>query len=181
MKHDYVIEGNTVCLRPLTENDIPLLARWLFDPDILHWLQLSEDPPELRTLEAVRERHEQMQADPFSLTWRIDNRDGLPIGQIDLVDIRRIQGRAEMHLAIGEKKFWGGGYGTDAIKQMTGFAFREIGLRRIFATPDADNARVIRVFEKCGFAREGLLRKHRLRYGVPLDMVVMGLLRDDQV
>jgi len=69
MKHDYVIEGNTVCLRPLTENDIPLLARWLFDPDILHWLQLSEDPPELRTLEAVRERHEQMQADPFSLIW----------------------------------------------------------------------------------------------------------------
>jgi RimJ/RimL family protein N-acetyltransferase len=180
MKHDYVIEGNTVCLRPLTENDIPLLARWLFDPEILHWLQLSEDPPQLRTLEAVRERYEQMQADPFTLIWRIDTREGLPVGQIELVDIRRLQGRAEMHLVVGEKTIWGGGYGTDAIRQMTGFAFRQLGLRRIFATPDADNARVLRVFEKCGFVREGLLRKHRLRYGVPTDMVVMGLLREDQ-
>jgi RimJ/RimL family protein N-acetyltransferase len=179
MKHDYVIEGSAVRLCPLTENDVPLLARWLFDPDILHWLQLSEDPPQLRTLEAVQERHEQMQADPFSLTWRIDSRAGQPIGQIELVDIRRLQGRAEMHLLIGEKTTWGGGHGTDAIRQVSGFAFRQLSLRRIFATPDADNARVLRVFEKCGFVREGLLRQHRLRHGIPTDMYVMCLLRDD--
>jgi RimJ/RimL family protein N-acetyltransferase len=64
--------------------------------------------------------------------------------------------------------------------QMTGFAFRQLGLRRIFATPDADNGRVLRVFEKCGFVREGLLRQHRLRHGVPTDMVMMGLLREDR-
>ncbi|HEX6383206.1 MAG TPA: hypothetical protein VF177_00915 [Anaerolineae bacterium] len=52
-----ILEGQQVLLRPLSEEDIPLLARWLFDPEVLHWLQLSEDPPELRTIEAVRERY----------------------------------------------------------------------------------------------------------------------------
>lgn len=179
MRHDFVIEGRNVCLRPLTDADVPLLARWLLDPDIIHWLQLSEDPPALRTLDAVRERYEQMQADPLSFLWRIDRRDGTPIGQIELVDLRRLQGRAEMHLCIGEKTTWGGGYGTDAIQCAVKLAFTELRLRRVFATPDADNARVIRVFEKCGFQREGVLRKHRVRYGQPLDMVVMGCVKDD--
>ncbi len=44
---------------------------------------------------------------------------------------------------------------------------------------DEDNAPVIRCLEKCGFVREGLLRRHRLRYGEPVDMVVMGLLGEE--
>jgi hypothetical protein len=55
---DRALEGGEVRLRPLLENDVSLLAKWLFDPDVLHWLQLSEDPPQLRTEEAVRERYE---------------------------------------------------------------------------------------------------------------------------
>ena len=44
---------------------------------------------------------------------------------------------------------------------------------------DADNARGIRCYERCGFRHEGLLRAHRLRYGKPLDMVTMGILREE--
>jgi hypothetical protein len=44
---------------------------------------------------------------------------------------------------------------------------------------DADNARGIRCYEKCGFVREAVLRGHRLRYGRPLDMIAMGVLRED--
>jgi RimJ/RimL family protein N-acetyltransferase len=176
---DLTLEGNEGLLRPLAEEDIPLLTRWLFDPDVLHWLQLSEDPPELRTEEAVRERFERMQADPFTETWRIDTAEGRPIGQIELVDIHPIQRRAEMHLFIGEKDSWGRGYGTRAVRRLLGHAFDDLVLRRVFAMADADNARVIRCFERCGFAREGLLRQHRLRHGQPVDMVVMGVLDEE--
>src|SRR5215217_474396 len=134
------------------ENDVPLLAKWLFDPYILHWLQLSEDPPQLRTEEAVRERYERMQADPFTETWRID---------------------------IGEKDVWGRGYGARAVRRLLEHAFEDLGLRRVFAMADEDNTRVIRCLESCGFAREGLLRSHRLRHGLPTDMVVMGVLDEE--
>ena len=148
----------------------------MFDPDVLHWLHLSEDPTELRTEEAVRERFERMQADPFTETWRIDSAEGKPVGQIELVDIHPLQRRAEMHLLVGEKNVWGRGYGSRAVRRLLGHAFEDLNLRRVFAMADEDNARVIRLFESCGFSREGLLRRHRLRYGQPTDMVVMGVL-----
>jgi RimJ/RimL family protein N-acetyltransferase len=176
---DPVLVGDGVCLRPLAEEDVPLLARWLFDSDVLHWLQLSEDPPELRTEEAVRERYERMQADPFTETWRVDTVEGIPVGQIELVDIHPLQRRAEMHLLVGEKDIWGRGYGTRAVRLLLGHAFDDLGLHRVFAMADEDNVRVIRLFERCGFAREGLLRRHRRRHGRSVDMVMMGILEDE--
>jgi RimJ/RimL family protein N-acetyltransferase len=137
-------------------------------------------PPHLRTMEAIRERFEIMRDDPFTEVWRIDA-DGSPIGQIELVGIHELQRRAEVHLSIGEKDVWGRGHGTRAVRLVLQHALEDLRLRRVFAMADADNARVIRLFEKCGFAREGLLREHRLRHGRPVDMVVMGLLGREYV
>lgn len=173
------MNSHKTTLRPLTEADVPLLARWFFDPEVVHWLQLSEDPPQLRSLEAVRERFVRMRDDPSVRVWRIDTADGKPIGQIELVNIHRLQKRAEMHVCIGEKNFQNGGYGTDAIRQFLRLAFDELNLRRIYATPDEDNVRAIKCFEKCGFKKEGILRAHRLRYGKPINMMMMGVLREE--
>ena len=58
-------------------------------------------------------------------------------------------------------------------------AFEELGLRRITLITDVDNERGIHAYEKVGFRREGILRSHRLRYGQPLDMLTMAVLRDE--
>jgi len=173
------LDGGGVLLRPLVEEDIPLLTRWLFDPDVLHWLHLSEDPAELRTEEAVRERFKRMQADPLTETWRIDTVEGRPVGQIELVGIHPLQRRSEVHLCVGEKDTWGRGYGTRDVRRLLGHAFEDLRLRRVSTMADADNTRVIRLFERCGFEREGLLRRHRLRHGQPVDMVIVGILDED--
>jgi RimJ/RimL family protein N-acetyltransferase len=52
-------------------------------------------------------------------------------------------------------------------------------LRRVDLLTDADNERGLRCYEKCGFVREGLLRKRRLRFGQPVDMIVMSVLREE--
>jgi RimJ/RimL family protein N-acetyltransferase len=181
MVHGDVLTGEKVVLRPLTDADVPLLARWLFDPEVNQWLQLSEDPPSLRTVEAMRERYERMRDDWGTKVWRIDLAESdQPIGQIELVDIHPLQRRAEMHLAIGETDSRSGGYGTAAVRQLLHHAFTDLGLRRVYAMTDEDNGRAIRCFEKCGFVREGILRAHRLRHGRPINMVILGALAEER-
>jgi RimJ/RimL family protein N-acetyltransferase len=75
-----------------------------------------------------------MQADPFTSTWRIDTKDGRPIGQIELVNIHPLQRRAEMHLCIGEKDIRGRGYGTQAIRLLLQYVFDNLYLRRVYLT-----------------------------------------------
>lgn len=163
-------------LAPLGGADVPLLASWLLDPRVKRWLQLSEDPPQYCTEEAVRQRFERMKADASNELWRIDTPDGRPIGQIELTAIHTLQKRAEIHLCIGEADARGKGYGSEAVRWLVRRAFNDLKLRRVWTFIDADNAPSLRCFEKAGFQREGLLRQHRTRYGEPIDMIVMGAL-----
>ena len=130
------------------------------------------------TLESERERFEKASDDPALVVWVIETLDGRPIGNVGLQGIDRHHGRAELGISIGEKECWGHGCGTDAVRQVLRYAFQELGLRRVDLITDEDNQRGIRCYEKCGFVREGLLRDHRLRHGQPLNMFVMGVLRE---
>ena len=174
-----VLQGQAVRLRPLEETDVPLLTRWYGNPDIRHWLHLSEDSDDMLTEDAHRERYERLRADPARALWRIDTLDGQPIGSLTLFDINRVHGRAELGVMIGEKDRWARGYGTDAIRLALRYAFDHLGLRKVYLITDEDNERGIRCYEKCGFVREGLLRAHRLRRARPVNMLTMGALRED--
>ena len=164
-------------LRPVEEPDLPLFVRWLNDPEVRHWLSMA-DGPEL-TLESEREWYEEMRGDPACVVWCIETEDGQPVGNLGLHGIEETHGRATLGIAIGEKDFWGRGYGTEAIRRVLRYAFTELGLRRVVLEADEDNVRGIRCYEKCGFVREGLLRGHRLRLGEPVNCVVMAVLRDE--
>ena len=180
LKHEVVLEGERLRLRPMTDGDVPLLVQWFADPDVLHWLHLSEDPPELiGSMQAHKERWERMRDDPMHLSWCIETSEGRPIGDIGLLAIHPTHHRAELAITIGVQEYWGRGYGTEAIGMLLRHAFEVMGLRRVQLITDEDNARGIRCYEKCGFVREGLLRSHRLRYGKPLNMVIMGVLREE--
>ena len=164
-------------LRPIADEDLPLFARWLNDPEVRYWLSMA-DGPDL-TLESEEEWYEEMRADPATVVWCIETEEGKPIGNLGLHAIDEAHGRATLGIFIGEKTYWSRGYGTEAIRSLLGFAFGEMGLRRIALGTDEDNARGIRCYEKCGFVREGLQRAFRLRGGEPVNGVVMAVLREE--
>jgi len=175
-----VLEGERLRLRPMTDGDVPLLIQWFTDRDVLHWLHLSEDPPELAgSMEAHRECWERMRDDPTHLWWCTETTEGQPIGEIGLLAIHPTHHRAELAITIGVQEYRNRGYGAEAIGVLLRHAFETMGLRRVQLITDEDNARGTRCYEKCGFVREGQLRAHRLRYGKPLDMVVMAVLKEE--
>lgn len=171
------LEGELVVLRPRVDEDLPLFARWHGDPEVRHWLHMSEMPNQ--SLEVERQRWHIARNDPTRVSFMIETPEGAPIGNVGLVGIDAAHRRAELGIAIGEKDHWGRGYGTDAVRVLLRFAFETLDLRRIELITDIDNERGIRAYEKCGFVREGVLRAKRLRYGEPLDMLMMSVLRQD--
>ncbi|KZO94639.1 acyl-CoA N-acyltransferase [Calocera viscosa TUFC12733] len=76
-------------------------------------------------------------------------------------------------------QWWGHGFATEVTEWVTQHAFEQLGLHRISLGFFADNLRAQRVYEKCGFVREGLMRKAFWRDGHWIDEVVMGIVDED--
>ena len=172
-----VLQGEKTRLRPLREDDLLHLVRWFNTPDVRHWLHASDRPDD--TLETVTERFLTNWDPARNVLWIIETLDARAIGTVMFLDIDPHHRRAELAVSIGESAYWDSGFGTDAVRQSLQFAFEDLALRRVDLITDADNERAARCYEKCGFVREGLLRERRLRFGKPIDMLVMGILREE--
>lgn len=74
------------------------------------------------------------------------------------------------------REHWGRGYTSEAIGAVVDFGFRTLGLHRVEAITRPQNAASMRVLEKNGFVREGLMRGNILWNGVFQDSVYFGRL-----
>jgi RimJ/RimL family protein N-acetyltransferase len=90
------------------------------------------------------------------------------------IDIARIS--AEMGYWIGES-YWGRGFATQAARATSEWAFDEYKLTRIFALVFSHNTASIRVLEKAGFEREGLLQRSAIKNGSVLDQFLYAKIR----
>ena len=61
---------------------------------------------------------------------------------------------------------------------MLRLAFDVLGLNRVSAYANPDNARSVAALERIGFTNEGVLRNWHLHHGELLDVAILGLLRD---
>ena len=101
------------------------------------------------------------------------------LGDIDLF-VHNWSGRdAFVGLGIGERDFWGKGYGTDVMRVILRYAFTEVNVRRVTLTVFEYNPRAIRSYEKAGFRHEGRLRGLLNREGKRWDELFMGILREE--
>ena len=81
--------------------------------------------------------------------------------------------------SIGDKDYWGRGYGREAVSLLLDYAFRVRNLRRVWLEVHAANERAIRAYKACGFVEEGRMREHVWLAGRYVDNVIMGVLREE--
>ena len=74
-------------------------------------------------------------------------------------------------------KYWGKGIMSEAVKQICQYVFKNSDIERIFAAPFDYNPTSQRVLEKCGFEREGILRKNGFKNGEFHDMIMYSLIK----
>ena len=74
------------------------------------------------------------------------------------------------------KEARGQGHVTRAVRLVTGWGFRHLGLERIDLMAATENPASQRVAERCGFTREAVLRSYLVGKDGRQDMVAFGLL-----
>lgn len=114
--------------------------------------------------------------DPSNLAIEVSGAAVGGIGYVPGHDIERFS--AEIGYWLGQS-CWGRGITTEALELVTQHAFTSMNFLRLFALPFADNEASIRVLEKAGYAREGLLRCSSVKYGQPRDQFIYARINQD--
>jgi ribosomal-protein-alanine N-acetyltransferase len=97
------------------------------------------------------------------------------IGRV-MIDVDRPNLTAALGYGIG-RAWWGRGLATEAARAALDYTFRDLGVDKVWARADPRNLASVRVLEKLGMQREGLLRSHLIYRGERVDRVYYGLLR----
>lgn len=103
------------------------------------------------------------------------------VGHVGLYEIDYRIRDAEFAIMIGKPATWGRGLGTACTRFAVEYGFQQLNLNRIHLSVLASNERALRLYEKIGFQREGVLRQAQYKDGEYLDVIVMGLLRGEYV
>lgn len=171
-----MIRGTCVNLRAVEIADYPLLARWLNDPEVMvHWGR----PGTTLSLEEVEREQRAEAARTTSRKYMIETLDGGAIGQIDYYDLDWQNRSAWVSIMIGEPNYWSGGYGTDAMRALLSYLFRQLDLHRVALTTHESNVRAQRSYAKNGFVPEGTLRDWAFFESRWVNGLLMSVLKDD--
>lgn len=117
--------------------------------------------------------------DDKARVWAICLRDSdRMIGSFTLFHIDSANRRAEVGYILNQA-FWGQGYASEALTRMIRHCFEDLGLARLEADVDPQNAGSLKLLERHAFEREGYFRKRWFVRGDWYDSVMFGLLRED--
>jgi RimJ/RimL family protein N-acetyltransferase len=162
---------------PDPERDAVEMARWSRDSEMLRLM--DDDPARPWSPSRLQERmSEEPKLDHFWFMVRRLDDDRL-VGEAGLGGISWLHGEAWLYVSLGDRAYWGKGYGTDAVRVLLRYAFEELNLARVSLGVYDYNPRAVRVYEKVGFIHEGRLRQSVQRDGRQHDEIVMGVLRQD--
>ena len=173
-----MLRGEKVTLRAVRRDDLPRLLDFYNDVEVE--LAGGGDPPRPTALERLQRDFDRETAEPpRDKTDFAIEADGNLIGHCGLSGIDETARHCELGISIGDKDYWGRGYGREAVSLLLDYAFRLRNLRRVWLEVHADNERAIRAYRSCGFVEEGRMREHIWLAGRYLDNVLMGILRDE--
>lgn len=173
-----LLRGERVYLTAITRDDSATIARWFSDVELLRLTSYHNIMPQ--TVRDQEKRYDRMRKEDQDYTFgvRIQYEEKL-IGIISINDPDWRSRWASIGVTIGEKAYWGKGYGTEAIGILLRYAFYELNLNRIELDVASYNERAIRSYKKAGFQQEVVRRQALYRDDTYYDIIVMSILRDE--
>jgi aminoglycoside 6'-N-acetyltransferase len=168
------VRSGDLVVRSVEEGDVPALARWLRDPEVLEWYRGRDRPldePGVRALYLVHDGHVRH----CVVEW-----DGERVGYAEVRELAA-GGKARLgygpdepavfriELFIGEADFRDHGVGTQVVEALAFELLAHRDAERVVLDPQQVNVRAVRCYEKAGFDRVRPLPAHVQHEGEPRD------------
>ena len=166
--------GKKCYLAPIDVNDAEKYAEWLNDMDVLVNLQLYNgminQENEKDFLRDLAKGHN------YSI---VDLEKNELIGNCGFLDVDHVNRTAETGIFIGNKNYWGKGYGTEALSLLIDYGFKALNFHNIMLKVYDYNERAKRTYQKIGFRQIGTRREALHRNLEKHDILYMDILPDD--
>jgi RimJ/RimL family protein N-acetyltransferase len=174
-----MLSDGTIRLEPLAAQHLEGLAALGRDVDVQRFTYVPS--PWVDGFERTwLDRYEQGAHDGTRAGFAIvDEADGTFLGLAALVQVDREGRQAEAGYIVAPQAR-GRGLAGHALGLLTEWALREFELERVELRITTDNVASMRVAERCGFVREGVLRSVHLKQGRRSDLAVYSRLESDR-
>jgi RimJ/RimL family protein N-acetyltransferase len=173
-----MLSDGAIRLEPLAAQHLEGLAALGRDVDVQRFTYVPSpwvDGFERTWLERYEQGHEDGTRAGFAI---VGETDGTFLGLAALVQVDREGRQAEAGYIVAPQAR-GRGLAGRALGVLTEWALGELGLERVELRITADNVASMRVAERCGFVREGVLRSVHLKQGLRSDLAVYSRLASD--
>lgn len=170
------LAGDKIRLVPVDKRlHLENAIRWMNDPDVTQYLMLTTGVTpgmEEEWMDRVQKRTDEW-------VWAMLDENGRHIGFTGIHAIHWRLRLGNTGTVVGEKSAWRKGYGSDAMRVRSKFAFETLNLHRLQSESRIDNIASQRALEKAGYKREGIARKRLFWGGRWYDTVMYAMLDED--
>lgn len=163
-----LIEGERAILRParwgFAGAELQKRFRWSRDDVLQYW---SGSIPGGRTFDqfAATVGQRDWPADGKRISYAIYTDGNCLIGMVSCYNIERSHDIGELGIYLGEKEYWGRGYGTDALITFLRHLFLDLGFHEIYLHTYESNVRAQRSYVRAGFHETDKRRRYSARLG----------------
>jgi ribosomal-protein-alanine N-acetyltransferase len=175
-----IVTTTRLMIRPMHPQDAPSMAQNANDPLITKYMRLTFPDP--YTLESADGWINMNLALPYQEAFAVCERSSpeVVIGGIGLKPGADVSAHtAEVGFWIGQS-YWGRGYTTEVLEAFTKWSFQSYEkegqrIRRLWGCVFSGNVASMRCFEKCGYAKEGVMKDHCEKHRQVYDQHLFGL------
>lgn len=165
-------------LRELDRKDLSIINEWRNESDLIAMLGAPFRYINLTVDEKWYESYLANRSNTVRCAIVTDTDDTI-IGLVSITSINQLNQSGTFHIMIGDKDNRGKGAGSFAVKEILKHAFYNLNLRRIELDVLSTNIAAQKLYEKCGFVREGIKRKAVYKQGKFIDMYSYAVLREE--
>ncbi len=171
-------EGETIRLRGIEPGDAQHFFRWNQDSERARQLDFVWPPTSLASVEAwtAEQSGQKLKDDAFH--WVIETRASEPVGSISTHDCDRRNGTFSYGVDVAEEHR-GNGYAAEAIRLILRYYFEELRYHKVNVGVHSYNEASLRLHDKLGFVREGVVREAVYTRGRYYALILFGMTAEE--